>query len=527
MADLKRLMPNVAPGGGGPGLPMGNELSAPANALAGLGQTIANVGEKLQNELDVDAKNKALNEIQQVHNNLYLKYQNDTDYNTMPNRYAADLDAQKAAILDKPFMSANAKEYVQAVYDSQRTSGLFKMEELARGHRHDSMRADYVKAQSNLEQAVTDGQLDPMEAITYLQGIINDTVATGMVTQEDGAKDLSQATKSFASIAARTKAANDKIQAEAIKNGIIQDAWGKAKDAETQQKGAGMVLLNDMNNFPELKNPDRNELISRLDYFAKQQVAIGKEANDKIEQATRSDFNKTISNLKVTVEELSALKDRINTSSMVESEKTPMLKAVNEYVGQIAKGKTVESNPQVKAQLLRDLYDTSLPRKDYISYVNKAFTDGNLSNDDYTEFIGKEATTSPLKKYQSDAIGKSILDARETLVISVLGTDESALETIMRLREKGASQQADRLSNDRQAAYDNLHLVEQQLRDYITKNPDATEADIYIQSRKAIAIARQRTVKQIKSSTDFSVKYDSLPSGSIYTAPDGTQRRKK
>ncbi len=138
-----------------------------------------------------------------------------------------------------------------------------------------------------------------------------------------------------------------------------------------------------------------------------------------------------------------------------------------------------------------------------------------------------------LKDTQASAMSKAVGDAKEILVTSVMGDDETALETIMRMRQQGDNAQAEKFSQDRQAAYDNLHLVEQQLREYITKNPDASMTDIYIESKRAIAVARKRTVKAVRTiteqqeDTDFQTWWEKLPSGTEFQAPNGRTWKKK
>jgi hypothetical protein len=224
------------------------------------------------------------------------------------------------------------------------------------------MLTEYLK---NLPALINTGDIKTLEMQTARMVNLN------LLTPVQGQMHIMQAQKTI--IASTVAARNEQY-------------FQQAMSQDTPEK---QILFANRIPATNIEDADRNALKARIEEEQKVVTARRLQEENKNEEDTRSIYNKTISQPGIAASDLVALKDVINTSTIKEQEKTPLLNALNTKIDDLSKPKEekIVSNPAVKAQLLRDLYNPSITKKDYFAFVDKALTDKTLSADDHTQAV--------------------------------------------------------------------------------------------------------------------------------------------
>ena len=190
-------------------------------------------------------------------------------------------------------------------------------------------------------------------------------------------------------------------------------------------------------------------------------------------------------------------------------------------------GKFEVDDPETFAKLNQDLRDVSLgykTRAEVNDSIRAAGVSGKISKKSYAEFL--TTNYDNFKKYQNSALKDEIDYAEHILIPRKTSAAEMDIKAL--LSEEALPGETATDAAARMRGYERLQWVDEQLRDYIKKNPDVMAHEINIQGRKLIAMAQQNNMPQttaiveIKNDDEWKV----LKSGQQFRGPDGIVRTK-
>jgi hypothetical protein len=190
-------------------------------------------------------------------------------------------------------------------------------------------------------------------------------------------------------------------------------------------------------------------------------------------------------------------------------------------------GKFESDDPETFAKINQDIRDVSLgykTRAEVNDSIRNAGVSGKISKKSYADFL--TTNYDSFKKYQNSALKDEVDYAEHILIPRKSTAADMDLKTMLSDDMLPGETSGD--VTKRQKGYEKLQWVDEQLRDYIKKNPDAMSHEINITGRKLIAMAQQGNMQdatdiaQVKNDNDWKA----LKPGQSFCGPDGIVRTK-
>jgi hypothetical protein len=189
-------------------------------------------------------------------------------------------------------------------------------------------------------------------------------------------------------------------------------------------------------------------------------------------------------------------------------------------------GKYEQDSPEHASQIDRDIRDASLGqqrRGDVDDYIRKAVSDGYLTPKMASEKL--KTNYDDYKKYQNNAIKKFVDESEKILIPKKRASSDMSVDELLSTETSVVNTQDE--IDKKNAGYQKLNWVDEQLRDFVKNSPNANESEIYIQYKRILATA-QRDVKNY--TPEYFVyndeDYQALPHGVVFKSPDGRIMRK-
>jgi hypothetical protein len=451
-------------------VPTGTE--AIAQGIAQLGRAFEVVGERYDTA-ELSTMKRQLDETTFAAFNIYSTTGNEAARKALVDKWSADVDKIQSK-----------SNRVNTAFQAHKNSVLpewgntFAKQELAIKNRQ-ADDADKINIQSSLEK----GDLGEASKIIVNRQRLN------RISEADADQQIKELPNEAALVQA------EKLIGDQNGQGAL-DALGKAKDMTLKQV----------------------ERWHKLNSWAKQ---VGKLNSDSAKDSAVNLMNKNDNTLGKDKEAI-ANQMMVNLQAAgVTGDDYLQWAGPNGVIERWKAGKFEVDSPEHLSQLNRDIRDVSLgyaSRADVDDYIRKAVVDGFLTSKTAGELL--KTNYDDFKKYQNSSL-KDEVDYAENILIpkkrtaammsveEILATEAALVDTAVEMQVR----------ND---GYAKLQWVDEQLRDFVKKNPDSSGVDIHIQGRRLIAMAQAGKMGiQPEYVVHNDVEFRELPKGAVFLAPDG------